>query len=233
MLSFGSYENELNYKKTSRNVSQVQKTFKSDPMIIALAISAMLSTTIADTKHANAQSKFHCGNSNGFPATMVTTQSGKRVPIINWKSTTFSSAGWTPQRRCQLVSERFNKLDSTGQLNYLTVGYINNIPVICGSSAKGNGCNGLLYTLKPGQNAARTLRNLLAIRYKATGPLTETASRPYISIKSIEDASENAEQEVTASPLSRHNVETESEIRQPINISRPVANDQLREEAIW
>lgn len=139
-----------------------------------------------------ASSKFYCGSSGGAPATMTTTRSGKQVPIILWKSNVFSADGWSPERRCGEVSQRFNTLHQSGSLKYLTTGRMNGMPVICAARSEGSGCvdGGLLYTLKPGQNASQTLRNLLAIRVKATGPLTETTSRPYFSLLSIEEAAE-------------------------------------------
>lgn len=141
---------------------------------------------------AQAGSKFYCASSSGAPATMTTTRRGKQVPIILWKSSAFSADGWSPERRCEEVSQRFNSLHQSGALKFLTTGRINGMPVICAARAEGDGCaeGGLLYTLKPGQNAGQTLRNLLAVRTKATGPLTETTSRPYISLESIEAASE-------------------------------------------
>lgn len=141
---------------------------------------------------AQASSKFYCGSSSGVPATMTTTRSGKQVPIILWKSGAFNSDGWSPERRCEEVSQRFNNLHQSGALKYLTTGRTNGMPVICAAKSEGSGCveGGLLYTLKPGQNAGQTLRNLLAVRTKATGPLTETTSRPYFSMASIEETAE-------------------------------------------
>ena len=45
--------------------------------------------------------------------------------------------------------------------------------------------DGLLYTLKPGQNATATLRDLYEIRVKARGPLNETTSRLYVSVDEL------------------------------------------------
>ena len=42
--------------------------------------------------------------------------------------------------------------------------------------------------IKPGQDPTQTLKNLLAVRTKATSALTESASRLYISIEEIEEA---------------------------------------------
>lgn len=142
---------------------------------------------------ASAGSKFYCGSFEGAPSTMTTTKSGKQVPIITWKSSHFSGSGYTPQRRCEIVSQRFNTLHQRGQMNLLTTGRMNGLPVICAAATNPGPCvqDGLLYTLKPGQNATQTLKNLISIRTKASGPLTETASRLYISIEEIENAHEN------------------------------------------
>jgi hypothetical protein len=168
---------------------------------VPLALLGFVISTGAES--AQASSKFYCSSSGGAPATMTTTRSGKQVPIILWKSSVFSADGWSPERRCGEVSQRFNNLHQTGSLKYLTTGRMNGMPVICAARSEGTGCveGGLLYTLKPGQNASQTLRNLLAIRVKATGPLTETTSRPYFSLTSIEEAAEsNASLDGAASP---------------------------------
>ena len=54
-------------------------------------------------------SSLSCMDANGVPATVVTTKSGKQVPIIYRKSDAFSASGWTPVRRCQEVSVRFQE----------------------------------------------------------------------------------------------------------------------------
>ena len=79
----------------------------------------------------------------------------------------------------------------------LTSGRINGMPVICAAMARGAGCanDGLLYTLKPGQNAGETLRKLLLVRVKSVGPLTETSQRLYVSMEELEggiDASQGS-----------------------------------------
>lgn len=160
----------------------------------ALVVSLLLAPQVLFSNSAQAAGKFYCGNYDGVPSTMTTTKTGKTIPIILWKSNHFSGDGFSPERRCQEVSSRFSNLHSTGRLRLLTTGRMNGMPVICAAVEKGSGCveGGLLYTLKAGQNAGETLRNLLAIRTKASGPLTETTQRPYISIDEIENAQEGA-----------------------------------------
>ena len=113
-------------------------------------------------------------------------KTGKQVPIIYWKSQTFSSSGWTPERRCQEVSARFQHYHSSGTLEYITTGRMNGLPVICVAQTDGGACAGLLYTLKPGQNATATLKKLFEIRNKpGAAPLEETTARMYVSVDSI------------------------------------------------
>ena len=65
----------------------------------------------------------------GVPATSVVTNDGKRVPVIRWTSHVFNDAGWSPQRRCQEVSGRFDTYLKQGRLAYITTGRINGLPV--------------------------------------------------------------------------------------------------------
>ncbi|MBC6423024.1 MAG: hypothetical protein GDA43_18430 [Hormoscilla sp. SP5CHS1] len=74
-------------------------------MLTGLAIALTIGT--AATEPSAAQSKkFFCGRSDGEPATVVRTSKGN-VPIIIWVDLGFEALGWTPQRRCQAVSDRF------------------------------------------------------------------------------------------------------------------------------
>jgi len=143
----------------------------------ALLTSAVEASTVARG--------FICGTASGAPATNAVTSTGKQVPVIRWTSSTFNEAGWSQQRRCEEVSARFDSYHKQGRLKYITTGRINGLPVICTATNIGGGCDGLLYTLKPGQDATSTLKNLLDIRVKARGPLNETSERLYVSLDEL------------------------------------------------
>lgn len=128
---------------------------------------------------------FVCGSADGAPATNAVTSGGRHIPIIRWTSSIFNDAGWNQQRRCKEVSSRFDTFLKKGQLDYITTGRINGLPVICTTDRKGGSCIGLLYTLKPYQNADATLKELLDIRVKARGPLNETNARLYVSLDEL------------------------------------------------
>ena len=146
---------------------------------------ALLAVPVSNARASSAARGFVCGVSHGAPSTNAVKADGGQVPVIRWTSTTFNDAGWDQERRCKEVSSRFDTYLKQGRLAYITTGRINGLPVICTASSNGGACDGLLYTLKPGQNATATLQNLLEIRVKARGPLNETTSRLYVSLDQL------------------------------------------------
>lgn len=124
---------------------------------------------------------FECSTINGVPTTIART-SQKQVAVIRWVSDFGSERGFTPQKRCQLVSARFQEYYTQGKLNFLTTGRKNGQNIICIAETQGGNCTGQLFTLKPEANPGETLKNLLNIRTGAGGPLNETNDRVYIDM---------------------------------------------------
>ena len=148
----------------------------------------MAVTALAYTaKPADAGQKFSCGNSKGIPVTVAQHSQGP-LTVIRWKSAFFSGSGYTPQSRCQLVSQRFQDYYQKGKLNFLTTGIMNRQKVVCVAEKEGGPCSGLLFTLKPSSDPGRTLQQLLDFRVGAAGPLTETSERIYIDFNKFLDA---------------------------------------------
>lgn len=132
-----------------------------------------------------AATSFTCSISNGVPTTVAKTDDGRSVSMIRWTSNAFDGAGWTPQRRCHEVSQRFEIYRQQGRLHFITTGRMNSLPVICTARTDGGACDGLLYTLKPGQDPTLALKRLFDVRFKARGPLNETNGRVYISVNEL------------------------------------------------
>ena len=159
--------------------------------IVILSTTAALSCTlplpsISAESVKPLASNIYCKDLLGGLATVVRTKSGKQVPIIYWKSVAFDSSGWDAPRRCKEVSKRFLNYYQSGMLNYITTGRMNGLPVICVAKTNGGGCAGLLYTLKPRQNATATLQKLLDIQTKpGAAPLEETTARLYVNFDSM------------------------------------------------
>ena len=123
-------------------------------------------------------------SSDGVPATVVVTRLAS--PNYLLEEPGFLWFWLTPERRCQEVSSRFQNYHSAGTLEYITTGRNNGLPVICVAQTDGGACAGLLYTLKPGQNATATLKKLFDVRTKpGAAPLEETTARMYLSMDSI------------------------------------------------
>lgn len=141
--------------------------------------------------------RYKCEINEGLPATVVYTPVDKIV-LIRWKHEEFSPSGYTPMKRCQEVSGRFDtanrdKVNFPNGLKYITAGYRNGYPVICAATF-GFGCNNgpILFTLRKGDDAAEKLEQLFDLKkYGSAAPaLLESSGRVYIDInKLIESAS--------------------------------------------
>jgi hypothetical protein len=142
-----------------------------------------------------AQRKFYCGQSKNAPTTMAKTSRGP-VSVIRWVSTLGET--YTPESRCQIVSEKFQTYYNDGTLNYLTTGVVNQQNVICAAKVQGGSCTGVLFTLKPNSNPDQTLKRLLSIRDRTTNiVLNETAEKVYVNMN---DFLESAPVETDPSP---------------------------------
>lgn len=147
---------------------------------------------VSDRQYAETiRQEFYCSvSSDGIPTTFVKNARGT-FPVIRWVSRIFDDAGYVPETRCRQVSSKFQQFQKRGLLNYVTTGRVNNQPVICVSNAQDGPCLGILFTLKPNQNANRTLQQLFDLRANASaGPLEESQGRVYLDMSQyIEDKS--------------------------------------------
>ena len=139
---------------------------------------------------------FYCDTSSGVPVTVYQNAQGASEPWIRWVSNTFRSAGYDPLTRCQEVSARLENYRLNKQLRYITVGMMNRQRVVCTASVINGRCENLIFTLKPNQDAVRTLNNLLAWREGQAGvsSLNESGAVPYIDVSGRlgEDGNSNA-----------------------------------------
>ena len=94
---------------------------------------------------------FACVKEGDSPATIAIRGERKTSPMIIWKDTSYGT--YTPQKRCQIVSQRLTKaVASSGKLSNLnmTHGMLNSLPVICYITRKDEKCNSrnILFSLK-------------------------------------------------------------------------------------
>jgi hypothetical protein len=145
---------------------------RTTQFLMLLATTAMVgeSAILAPPSHAvTATTSFVCGKVDGTPATVARTKKGD-VPILIWRAEDFSKSGFTPQVRCQRVSDRFQALYSSGQLRYITAGKLDKTPVLCATKEKTGICTkqNLLYTLRFGSDPQSVIKKLMEIRNRAT-----------------------------------------------------------------
>ena len=146
---------------------------------ILMGLTIALGAIATQIQPSYAGNKFFCGYRNNQPATFVRTSRGN-VPIISWVDNSFPPP-WTPLKRCQVISARFEQFYDNGTLNYIKAGWRDDQPVLCVAAYRGGGClpNGVLVTLKSRADPNLTLQRLLDRRVLATGrPLDLSSSVP-------------------------------------------------------
>ena len=141
-----------------------------------IASLTVLDVTATFNQPSYAQSTtFYCGTSGNVPTTLARTPSGDTKEVIRWVSPHFSGSGYNPQTRCEQVSGRFQSNYNKGHLDFITAGYLNGLPAICaGDGTSPCSSDRLLFTLKPGEDAAREIQQLFNIKTGQAGPLYES-----------------------------------------------------------
>ena len=157
----------------------MKKYLRAPLTALAVALSVSSVSVINSQPTAAQAQDFFCGtkwatNADvAYPATMVRSRNGD-VPIITWTENSRINDTWTPRKRCQSVSQRFEELNRQGKLQALGVGRVNNQPVICGLGLGERGCNSnnTLLTVTNGTDPDKVLNSLLNTRV----PLSAGAS---------------------------------------------------------
>lgn len=128
--------------------------------------------SIIQIEPASAQSiTFECQpDNNQVPTTYAVTPDGSK-PVIKWQSDFFAQSSWTPMKRCQTVTERFNSFNSQNMMNDVTSGWVNRQPVVCATLNCSN--ETLLFTLRPEQNPEQVLQEIFANRQGASTPTVQ------------------------------------------------------------
>jgi Circadian oscillating protein COP23 len=149
---------------------------KFQSLIKLIAVSTLiLNITACTSQPPSGKITFSCDVKNGVPRTVARTLRGE-VSIIRWVSNFGGEVGYTPQKRCEEVSNRFQQYYNQGILNYITTGRENNYDIICVSSENGGACDGLLFTLKPGESASSLIPQLFDVASLGSGPIEQSSS---------------------------------------------------------
>ncbi|MBE9222004.1 hypothetical protein IQ215_04765 [Cyanobacterium stanieri LEGE 03274] len=98
-------------------------------VLVGFVVSSLLFST-PQTHGQTTGNKYECVMDGDTPVTRVITRRGT-IQLIEWKSDYFLGNNWTPQRRCQAVTDRFQVHSDEGSLVYVTHGRVNNQNVLC------------------------------------------------------------------------------------------------------
>ncbi|MGR3277115.1 COP23 domain-containing protein [Acaryochloris marina NIES-2412] len=135
--------------------------------------------TTANREGNTFREQYVCVKEGGKYATIAQTQKGP-IELIVWESTFFGPQ-YTPEQRCQMVSQRFQTLWDSGRLKFLNAGRMNRQNVICATSKTGiEGClkDGLLITLEPKDDPHNVLNELFFSRRTRAGGTFRNNRKP-------------------------------------------------------
>lgn len=129
--------------------------------------------------------KVTCQTSASAPTVVVTLAkagAAQNIPILNFLPKYFSPD--TAVQTCQSTATRLQTLYTTGNGEYLTTDRLNNRPVVCAVERRGMSCNHesaqVLFSLKPTDNPAQALYDMLGTDFKPAKPLdARTVGRIY------------------------------------------------------
>lgn len=162
---------------------------KLKTLITVLAATAAIASSATTTLSQSSPEqgvKFICAKSRkgNVPTTYAWTGRGK-IAVIRWESKDLNAAGYTPQRRCEEVSPRFQTAYNHGSISFITNGKINNQRVICTARKVEGDCADVLLTLRPQDDSRLVLQQLNEIlNGEAAGdPVAQSSSDPQVYIQ--------------------------------------------------
>ncbi|MGB3514415.1 MAG: COP23 domain-containing protein [Microcoleaceae cyanobacterium] len=168
------------------------------------------------TQHGQAQqsrgrASFFCGTDGGKPATIarLPQKNGKTTlrTLIIWEIGAFK--GYPPEKRCPLVSQKFQDNQNTGDLKYIVSGKANTWPVLCASKQNYNyivDCpdSNVLMTLLPGDDSQAMIkkfeklnkgRSTTALRHRSDEVLVSNGNLQAINVDKWMDNSQETIEE--------------------------------------
>lgn len=127
------------------------------------ATSPQIKPGISPDQPVKPRIRYECKNEADKLSTVAHTERGM-IELIVWESNFFGTT-WTPAKRCETVTQRFQQFSDQRLLKFVSTGSMNNYQVICISEQAGQCLDqGLLITLEPKDKPTRVLRQLFNYR---------------------------------------------------------------------
>lgn len=162
----------------------------------------------SNVNHPTDQVTFYCGTiseqatGEKVPTTLAYVPQRKAsVPVVAWISN--HVAAWSPEKRCNTVSEKFQTFYNDGRLNYLTNGESDNYPIICALLDKQEQCSGenQLFQIKAGsdpEDVIAGLNGILRGNVKDTVIYQNAEGRTYVDIAGLLENAPTVEADLIA-----------------------------------
>ena len=127
-----------------------------------------------------------CTPLSGVPTTAA-RDFGKTIPLMTWYPSSFDRAGWTPQQRCDTVSQKLDEIRQRGELNYLTTGTVARQSVICAVDKPSALCNSrnMIMSLEKDQNPAETLLALVQLQPTDQGVTLVSKGKVLVNVPQV------------------------------------------------
>jgi Circadian oscillating protein COP23 len=166
-----------------------------------LAAHAIVLAPVLAQEQDQIDGKFYCGKSydplskQNIPTTLLSSSNrAKPLAVIIWKSPYFPKH--TPQKRCDLVSPKFQTAYTAGKLEYLVTGThkATGAQIVCGVANQNESCNSdvnMLFTLKPYSNSTSVLNQLtgnIQSGEAAPGIVQGSGNREVVSLRALIEA---------------------------------------------
>lgn len=144
-------------------VFPMKKLFLAKFLTGVAFLSFLGSLSPASARPAIGERGFWCETSTGVPLTLYQNAAGAVETWIVWRSPIFNNLGYTPESRCQDVSQNLETQRQAGKLGFLTSSTLNGMTIICAAQAEGV-CDGILFTVNDPEQVVAVLGQLLALR---------------------------------------------------------------------
>ena len=146
---------------------------------LALGMGSSLSAPTQAAAPTGGDRSFVCQqDATGTYKTIARTRTAE-FPVFVWKSDFFTQAGWPPERRCQAVSSRLQRLAQAGQMKFLMADYLHGEPVVCAAQRRETAtCSNesLIFTLQYRPGSSQSLKDYAEERITALRPLTHSSN---------------------------------------------------------
>ena len=136
-------------------------------------ITAILAPVVLSDKAQAEEGRIYCDTTGVEPMT-VREIDGQKQAIIVWREQYWSSRGYTPESRCNIVSTVLNDLYNSGEHFEVGISKKNGENVLCALDktrqfAGRYGCGTQILTMHPKDNMVTAFQNFVDVTTRASG----------------------------------------------------------------